>query len=287
MESVRVFVLALDGLEYRLVWHWKLKSLMQKTYGRTAVTPEYFGGDEHDSPSTPVLWASFITGKPPTQHGVVGWWTYGKTLDLIRRKPPLVWIRHKRKFLRRIQLDPERILKRKMVNKDNLRIATIFDFVEPSIAVDVPAYNSLGKSRIPLFQIFLEQGLEAFEKAAWMIYRERVEKVFGELDKPWRLFMAWFGVSDLMGHIHIARRPRLLRNAYQKLDTLANQLKERTGENTVFLIVSDHGMKPMPDGTGNHSLQAFWSVNIETEWKPTGITDFYGWISRLLSPVGE
>jgi len=56
-------------------------------------------------------------------------------------------------------------------------------------------------------------------------------------------------------------------------------------EDTIFLIVSDHGMRPMPDGTGHHSCHAFWSLNIDTDWEPKDLTDFYPQIIKWCEVV--
>lgn len=80
---------------------------------------------------------------------------------------------------------------------------------------------------------------------------------------------------NYLGHVYIAKNLKSLRKVYLILDELAYEIKKKIPENTIFLIVSDHGMKSELDGTGNHSSHAFYSVNIETDWKPKDITDFY------------
>ena len=61
---MKVCILAIDGLEYKFAVQWNLKNILQKTYGKIELTPEYFHESEN-VPITPKVWASFITGKKP------------------------------------------------------------------------------------------------------------------------------------------------------------------------------------------------------------------------------
>jgi predicted AlkP superfamily pyrophosphatase or phosphodiesterase len=281
LEDIRLFIIALDGLSYDLVVKWNLSNLMQVTYGKVPVSPIYFGGNEVDTPSTPVIWSSFITGKNPREHGITGWWTYGKTWDWLRKNPPFVWVKNKRGLLKKIGVDSKNILKPKIVDKTDLQAKTIFDYVKPSIALDVPTYSDISESRLSIFDTLVHEGLEAYEKAIWKIHNERVNRLFIELHNPWNLYMVWFDVPDLLGHMHIAKRPHLLREVYIKLDNLVYTLKNKLPEEITYLIISDHGMMPESDGTGVHSLEAFWSLNIPTDFSPCDLTDFFPWMMQL------
>ena len=85
----RIFILALDALEYNLVTKYKLKPLLQRTYGYIDVS--YF-----KRILTPTIWVSFITGKDPRQHNVRSWWKISKVdaldtfVHLIYYKIPLL-----------------------------------------------------------------------------------------------------------------------------------------------------------------------------------------------------
>lgn len=93
--------------------------------------------------------------------------------------------------------------------------------------------------------------------------------------EEWKLFMAYFDLADLMGHVYIAKRPLRLMHAYLELDALARNLQAIVPD-SLFLIVSDHGMKVSEDGvSGTHTDYAFWSLNVETDWSPSDFTDFY------------
>lgn len=264
----KVFVLALDGLEYDLVEKWRLRNLMQSKYGKIILSSDYYHKDVH-VPYTPIIWASFITGVPPERHGIKDFFTYGKTLDFIRNLPVIRWIKGKKKILRKIGMKP------RTVEERDLNVKTIFDIIKPSIAVDVPAYNEPAEYFYRRNKALKDRGLKGYEEEIWKIHKERKKKVFENLQKDWKLFMAYFTIADLMGHLHIAKRLRRLKIAYDELDVLASKLKEALPEDTVFLVISDHGMKPESDGTGSHSSHAFYSLNIETDWEPKDITDFH------------
>ena len=273
----RVFILALDGLEYDLVKKWNLKILMQKSFGKIKLRKEYCIKPrslraEHESganvPYTPIVWASFITGLPPQKHKIKTIWTYGKILDFIRRLPIIRDIKGKRKLLYKIGLGP------RVVSKRDLNARTIFDVVKPSIDVYVPTYSDNTELHRRLSKALLTS-IKEYEKEIWEVHRLRERKVFENLHREWKLFMAYFDIADLMGHLHLVKRPQKLMRVYKRLDMLTFKIKKQTPEDTVFIVVSDHGMKPEPDGTGNHSDHAFYSLNIETDWKPSDITDFY------------
>jgi len=269
---MRVFALLLDGLELDLVERWNLEGLKQVEYGRyeAPISPTY------GKPHTPSAWYSFITGKPPAEHGVDSWWTYGSFLDWIRMKPPLVWIKNKRKLFWRLGLKP------RVVDKRDTGGTTIFDLVKPSIAVNVPTYNEPTEYHYELSKA-LEKGVREYEKKIWEIHKRRVSQVFEKIGDEWKLFMAWFDIADLMGHLHLIKRPQKLRRVYQILDDLAQRLKGKVPDETLFLIVSDHGMTPSGDGvTGDHSLYGFYSINKNLEFfKPKKITDFFPYILRI------
>jgi len=260
---MRVFILALDGLEYSLVVKWKLKYLLQKTYGKykAPISPRY------KKPHTPSAWMSFITGKPVEEHGIDAWWTWGKFLDWLRFKPPFVWIGGKRKILEKLGIKP------RLYSQKDLKVKTLFDHVKPSIALNIPAYNEPTFYHDELSRA-LKRSLSEYEKIVWKVYEERKKRLYEKLDAEWKLFMVWFDLADLLGHIYIAKRPWRLMKAYLELNTLAKDLQRKMPENTIFLIVSDHGMKAI-GGSGDHSLYGFYSINIETTWKPNSITDFY------------
>jgi len=269
----RALVLAFDGLEYDLVEKWNLKNIKQKVYGKylAPVSPR------HGKPHTPSAWVSFITGKSVEEHGIDDWWTYGKLnriFNWLRWKPPFIWIKGKRKLLRKIGLGPQ------IHTKKDLKVRTIFDVVKPSIALNIPAYNEPLSYHIELEKA-LEKGLNEYERKIWEIHRRRVKALMENINKEWKLLMAWFDLADLLGHIYMVKNPLRLLRGYLELNRLVGRVSKITGKDTFIIVVSDHGMKPA-GSTGDHSKYGFYSFNMNVGYKPKRITDFYKLILKII-----
>jgi len=272
---MRVFVLALDALEYNLVKKWKLKNLMQKQYGYFKVRREYWANPSSEvcEPLTPIIWSSFITGRKPREHGIKSWWAYGRILERIRWLPLIRHVKGKRKILKYIGIKPHVVS-----HKDLKCNSTIFDVVKPSIPLFIPAYNEPEKIHEILTEVFERGGLKAYIRIIWKIHEWRKRALFSTLEgkRDWKLFMVWFDIADLIGHTCIKRNRAMLLKAYLDLNRMAGRLQKMVPNDTVFLIVSDHGMQAVPDDVaGRHTDHAFWSLNIETDWRPKDFTDFF------------
>jgi|GEM_PF-992937 len=271
----RVFILALDALDHRLVMRWRLKNLLQKKWGTFEISKEYFRMKKEESegiPFSPKIWTSFITGRKPSEHGVKTWWVYSKPLERIRHLPVISWVKGKRKILRKIGIKMHIISRR-----DISGLKTIFDEVKPSIAIYVPAYNDPTFLHEKLEEAF-HMGLDKYAKQIWEDHEERKKATLKALNenRDWKLFMTYFRLADLIGHLFYVKKPLRIMKAYLELNNLAGMLKTHVPPNTIFLIVSDHGMRASSDGLmGEHSKYAFWSLNIDTEWTPKDFTDFY------------
>ena len=89
---MRVFILALDGLEYELVKKWRLTNLLQNYCDTFKIPREYFivgvnrwaGNKVIASPYTPIIWTSFLTGRKPDDHGVKELREYFKIPEALR-----------------------------------------------------------------------------------------------------------------------------------------------------------------------------------------------------------
>jgi len=261
--------LALDGLDYGLVKRWKLKSLLQKRHGVFEIGREYFHPTIGE-PYTPIIWASIITGRKPQEHGVKDWWVYGNFLDRLKYLPIIRHIKGKRKLLRKMGLKP------RVVSRCDVRCRTIFDVVKPSVAVYVPAYNDPTIFHERLSKV-VAHGIDEYIREIWNVHEERKRAVFEALEenREWKLFMAYFDIADLLGHVCLVKRPLKLMKAYLELNKLAGKLQSLAPD-SVFLIMTDHCMEPSDDGvTGVHAKHAFWSLNIDIEWEPKDYTDYY------------
>ncbi len=265
---MRIVILAFDGLEYDLVVKWDLRGIMQRHYGRHAVVKSPRYGKAH----TPSSWISFITGLPPEEHGVDDWWSWGRILDWLRTHPPLVWVKGKRRILAKLGIK----LKPRIVGKDMVKAETIFDVIQPSIALNVPGWNEPTEPHIE-YEEALKRGVRDLIAKVWEWHEWRKHQFFKELVSPekWRLLMAWFDLADIIGHVCMTKCRLELRKAYVELDRLARQVAVRIPPNTALLIVSDHGMTVSTDGvTGDHSDHGFWSLNVMPPFYPESMLDF-------------
>lgn len=277
---MKVFILAIDGLEYNLVKRWCLRGLQQTIYGWLDVS-------NFKHLLTPIIWASFITGVPPEVHGIKSWWTvssnsfFDSFFHWVRRKFPILQNMSQwklRKLLKSIGLNvtPPQVnyLRRK-------GLLTIFDYASNPIIIDVPSYNESPETRAR-YSYAMDGGVEAYEEELWKVHEERVRRIMNVLNSKWDLLMAWIDIGDQMGHIYFDNRLKMLK-AYTRLDTLAQRIKRKLKNDILFLIVSDHGMELSSDGYPEHSNRAFYSFNKKIRWRPQSILDYSDFIKSLLN----
>ena len=168
---MKIIILAMDGLEYELVVSWKLRNLMQTKFGEHLS----YKSPRFNKVHTPSLWASFITGKSLEEHGIDKWWSWNSFFDWIRKKPPLIWIKNKRKILEKLGVKPKPALKNKADRPE-----TIFDVIKPSIGIDVPTWSLDTEARDWIGKA-LSISVEEFIKRAWFHHEEKKAKLMEAL----------------------------------------------------------------------------------------------------------
>ena len=278
---MKIFILALDGLEYTLVLKWRLKGLMQKVNG-------WIDASEIKNLLTPIIWASFITGQPPEIHKIKSWWSISNntTIDSFFH-----WIYN---YLTSQGLEVPRFKLRKILNLFGLDVKspqksdllkkgldTIFNYAVSPIVIDVPSYNESADTRIR-YSIAMEGGISIYENEIWKIHNERVNKIFNKIHGDWDLFMAWIDLADQMGHLWMGRNKLKMLKAYMNLETLTQRIKKELPEDTLFMVVSDHGMTTF-EKYPIHSNRAYYSFNKEIGWVPQSIMDYAGFIKNVLN----
>lgn len=278
---MKVFILAIDGLEYTLVSKWRLRNLQQqqKLYGRLDVS-------NFKHVLTPIIWASFITGVSPETHGVNSWWTFSSNSTLnslfhwVRYNVPIIKGTSQGK-LRRILGHVGLNVSVPMMNDLKRKgLTTIFDLASKPVVIDVPSYNENPETRAR-YSIAMDHGVKAYENELWKVHKERVGRIMDRLDNEWDLFMAWLDLVDQIGHIYFGNNQKMLK-AYTRLDTLARTIGQNLPDDTLLLIVSDHGMQLSTDGYPEHSNHAFYSFNMDVGWCPQSILDYANFIRKLL-----
>ena len=293
MEPNKVVILAYDALDPFLVRRFRLPHLRQEHCGIV---------DNRSFPllSTPIIWASFITGLPPRLHGV------GKSkkwkVPVLERLLPLL------EKAPRVS-DMLAVLKARLgvfsymekpYDKEHYRekgIKTIFDYAENPFCFDVPSYN---QSEVALrlrgcMMKVLDGKMEAadYERLLRRYHHLKARLLLkavasGEHD----LVMVHFELSDAMGHLFISNHLKML-NVYTLLDRLARRVREMLPPGGLLLIVSDHGMRPFQvykghkGRFGDHSPFGFWSANLPLKLpERVTMTDFFGLIVERLTRRG-
>lgn len=251
---MKLCILALDGLEYTLVKQLQLKNLLQATYGTYPVQAEKY--------ATPALWASFLTGISPQKFDI----------KFVKRNVPT-------KLANKSFLKPLKPLA-KLIFKPSPsfvkgRYKTIFDHTEKPLPFNVFSYNETKEQFKVRWKYSLPKTVGNVRKSlkADLDWRKLTititESFLSALKaKKWDLAMLHVYYTDIVGHLFYKTKEPL-KNAYRLMDKFCKRLTSTVGD-SILLIVSDHGM-----GRGIHTNHGFWSLNIETDWRPRDITDFY------------
>ena len=278
---MKTFILAVDGLEHDFVVKHGLKNLLQEEYGRVQIPKEtYVRGIEGEVvPYTPIIWACFLTGRLPQEHGVYsdGRWN-NRVLNFISKlsvKHGLLWIRGKGKYLEKLGF------KRKSFTKEDYKIKTIFDLTDKWIQVNVPTVDSRWKMALVPNEsnLSLEEIAKLRLEHFYRVRREVMEKVGGE----WNLFMGYTRIVDVYGHMYWGLEGKML-EVYGLMNDFVRELKKKLPKEVFFLIVSDHGMRRI-EGLrygGTHSDHGFYSTNIKVGLGNPKMTDFYHLIEKIL-----
>lgn len=273
MKKNKICILGYDGLEYSLVKKFNLKNLKQLEYGKTDIS-------EFSIASTPLLWASFLTGKKIDivsrrfifEKKIIG------NIILLFKKNMSEEIWESLKVLSPIIRKTREIIKGDINKKIkdawklNKQTKTIFDFFKKSKAINVPTYNTDGyKERGLVVEFVLGNPIESIKKIEQDFQKTRKE-LLKNLNK-YELIMAWFQISDLWGHKYRGDLSKMY-EVYKKLDNLTKEVKKRF--NGWILIISDHGMKKIGK-YGDHTdiKYGYYSSNIKLGLKNPKITEFY------------
>jgi len=277
---MKILILGLDGLEYKLVKRWKLNVFKQKTFGIHDVS--YF-----KNIFTPIIWASFLIGRNVEKEGFTVQYLHEKPLPPILR--PLYRLRLKimkrklgvRKILSKLNIIPKEPM------PCNLPLSLLKEtFLEEAkekgysvYAVEVPGYNERTNEKWRVeHKNYIFRPLQDrinFAEAVFKEVQKRVNlglRAIGRYD----LVFIYLPIPDLLCHIfHPARGIKTkirLYSYHKRLEKIIIPLLNLAYQNNYLtLIISDHGIKI---DVNDHSEYGFWSLNIVTKWSPHKITDF-------------
>lgn len=117
-----------------------------------------------------------------------------------------------------------------------------------------------------------------------MFQKERRETL-AKLKSDWNLFIIYTKLLDAVRHL-FWQKDKIVEKYYKMVDEFAGEIQFNLPENTLMIILSDHGMQRLK-GTlyqgGRHSFHSFASLSQEVEApKPLKITDFYSIVCNHL-----
>ena len=282
----RVCILALDALEYDLVEQFNLENIKQQEYGKTDIS-------NFKDLATPIIWASFISGLPPEKHGLdikaVPRWR-SPAIDKLRQltiKVGLDRIKGKGRLLELLGFEHRPFYEEMITDFRITQTETFFDIIPNAKALSVPPYQKWIATETQLFlrqAIDNEEKLNAFEEHVLKIFERKREKCLKTLQEgDWNLFMTHFMFTDLLGHLYAGNATKMF-GVYIKAEQLVEDAKKLIDDETLLLIVSDHGMKSIGKGTfGEHSDHGFYSSNFPLSLEKPKMTDFFPLIVKTLT----
>jgi len=298
---MKVLVLAIDGLEAKLVERWNLKGFMQSYWGTHDVTTAVKPGDPL---YTPLIWASFLLGEPAYKYGLSM-----KTIGNERLKAGygILYPIYK---LRVVVLGNRKLGVRELLTRIGLfslrRVAKRMKEVEriPSKAIDKTIVKHVEKMG---FKVWIEE-FPTYNDDIVAEYRAMMSRYFDsplderlrKLDEVYEYSIKLLNraVSALNSHELVfyytplidhanhmlyrssIRLRMLLHSYYKRLSNNVEKISKNINKHSALLIISDHGYNPRTHEHGNYG---FWSLNLEPPIKPRTILDFYKLILALIN----
>ncbi|MFB6204078.1 MAG: alkaline phosphatase family protein [Candidatus Nanohaloarchaea archaeon] len=264
-EFDKMVVVGFDGLDHEKIRKFECKNLQLQSFGRLDT--------EDIKLSTPMLWASMITGERPERHGIDTMLTFrGEKVRKIDRyvlKFFQMFNRsgmHFRKMLYYYLFESSIFVP----DRDFLKVDSIFEKVADSKALDIPGYSEYpyiaGKSYVTKAHrkrppVSKERVLRDME-AEHLYRKKQLLENIGEH----KLVMQHLHYPDWHQHLFFNNDEKD-RELYQEMDDFAGKLLEEVDDETLVVFASDHGLEG-----GGHRDQAFYSVNLNME-EPVKITN--------------
>jgi len=295
MKVNKALILGIDALEYDLVEQWNLKNLKQEEYGKIEL-PIKEKSYIYTEPATLVIWPCFITGHPPKDNGIISIKTYKQPIkwfvDNVYSKFKVgAYFSSREKIegfnFRRWVLDTasktlSKLNMARMPNRKDLKTSTIFDIDNVrSVHLHVPVYDE------DAFPSYRGKEVKAIEDKAYrpihemlclQEFKQRTQEVFHWLERKyeWDLLMQYFFVLDSIQHVFY-NNPKKIAKFYIMFDEFVGKIRQKIDDDTLLLIVSDHGQKK-----GIHTDYGFYSVNKPLGLKNPKLIDFRWIIEDLL-----
>lgn len=287
---MNVLTVVFGGVDHKLLAQWDCPHLQQAEWGPVTVDQLH---DQRDVASQ--ITAQLITGQTWRENGVLD----RKKQTLVYRKPLVERLetsllrdvakgraRRRRLFEAMGWLD---IVSREYVHSD-LQCPSLFDLIENSRAVYVPAYNpepswALGRNILDPRR-YPDLGVAAAEDLREKNFQWRRTALLDALsDGPYRLLMGQFQYIDSSQHLYLTyHRPQrhdLVEAAYKRMDDFAAEILDRAhAKYDRVLFVSDNGAARDRGTRPTHHNRPFYSVNAPLELGRPNLRDFFDMIVR-------
>jgi len=273
MKINRIIILGIDALDYDTVVNEKLDTFKQAEFGK--VRPPIV----NNRISSPIIWASFITGKTPSVHKIRTFKQWNSGLvdgahQLLGNKSPKFMRKLASKTLRRMGVNKVKI------SKQHYACSTIFDDHPNTWALNIPTYNEIDsnlKVRASLKNVLGDdERSKQTEELLWKEEGKNME-LFLTNSSKYKLSMIYISLLDIIQHMYPGQRADILPN-YKKIEEFVQKVKKTVDMDTLLLIVSDHGCY-----NGMHTEFGFYSVNRKLGLKTPDIMDFRDIFKSIIS----
>lgn len=242
--------------------------MQQKNYGKIVVPINKKMG----VPSSPEVWASFLTGK----------WILGLEFDRVHSAGRVLSIlKHIRKYIPlSLGIGPRFLDNKAPRSFPKLSLSTFVDL--PGVSEINAPYYSYDHTILEVIQQFGEDeiSMRTAVRRAFDIFKQRKKQIGRSIldgSQESRVIFAYVHFPDVIQHFTFLK-PRVIKEHYFELDDFVLRLKDIISD-AQFIIVSDHGFNTTD---GSHSLYGFYSSNIDITPEPKRITDFYEAITQRL-----
>lgn len=282
---MRVLVVIFGGLDHQFLQQWDCKNLRQAEWGRVVVDDLW---NQRDVATQ--ITAQLITGKTWRENGV----NERKRHIVHYRNSRVKWMEERlfgkiglargtRQKLYQVfgWLD---VISREFL-KDDLTCPTLFERIENSKAVYVPAYNPepswaldrniLDPRRYP--ELGVEGALDLREKNYTWRRKRFMEALAHE---PYHLLMGQFQYIDSTQHLYLSyhdpARMDEVEKAYWRMDAFAEEiLAGAAGKYDRVLFISDNGAARKIDYRPTHYNRPYYSLSHPEALANPNLRDFY------------
>ncbi len=283
---MKVLVVIFGGLDHQFLEKWDCQNLRQAEWGKVEVNDLW---NQRDVATQ--ITAQLITGKTWRENGV----NQRKKTFTVWRNKKVQWFEEK--VLRGMRwtrgtrhalysaLRFTDVRQREFLHAD-LTCPCLFDLVENSKAVYVPAYNPepnwaldrniLDPRRFP--DLGVDGALDLLEKN-YFWRRKKFMKALVE-DEPYQLLVGQFQYIDSSQHLWISYsdpdRMDKIEEAYWRMDEFAGEiLKEAKGKYDRVLFISDNGAARKIDYKPTHHNRPFYSISEPLGIEKKNLRDFF------------